>query len=155
MELKRREITCDLIERLIGYPLKPIKIRQAPSTVRFSLQRILLVFRILNPELQNLFSNVNDIACPSIAIPQCVVKVVCSNIMKVYLRGDSMFFKISWAADPSRSGTVWFRSGMVPSCHINYQTFGENKFLVYLKYNLHKIPMQVYSVVILFNSDSL
>ena len=28
-----------------------------------------------------------------------------------------MFFKISWAADPRRSGTVWFRSGMVPSCH--------------------------------------
>ena len=36
-----------------------------------------------------------------------------------------MIFKISWAADPSRSGTVWFRSGMVPSCRINYQKFGE------------------------------
>ena len=39
-----------------------------------------------------------------------------------------MIFKISWAADPSRSGTVWFRSGMVPSCHINYQKFGEFMF---------------------------
>ena len=36
-----------------------------------------------------------------------------------------MIFKISWAADPSRSGTVLSRSGMVPSCHINYQKFGE------------------------------
>ena len=34
-----------------------------------------------------------------------------------------MIFKISWAADPSRSETVWFRSGMVPSCHMNYQKF--------------------------------
>ena len=39
-----------------------------------------------------------------------------------------MIFKISWAADPSRSGTVWFRLGMVPSCHINYQKFGEFMF---------------------------
>ena len=39
-----------------------------------------------------------------------------------------MTFKISWAADTSRSGTVWFRSGMVPSCHINYQKFGESMF---------------------------
>ena len=42
-----------------------------------------------------------------------------------YSRGDSMIFKISWAVDLSRSGTVWFRSEMVPSCHINYQKFGE------------------------------
>ena len=42
----------------------------------------------------------------------------------VYSGGDSMIFKISWAADLSRSGTVWFRSGMVPSCHINNQKFG-------------------------------
>jgi len=34
-------------------------------------------------------------------------------------RGDSMIFKNSWAADLSRSGTVCFRSGMVPICHIN------------------------------------
>ena len=39
-----------------------------------------------------------------------------------------MIFKISWAADLSRSGTVWLRSGMVPSCHINYQKFGEFMF---------------------------
>ena len=45
-----------------------------------------------------------------------------------YPRGDSMIFKISWAADLSRSETVWFRSGMVPSCHINYQKFGEFMF---------------------------
>ena len=37
--------------------------------------------------------------------------------------GDSM---ISWAADPYRPGTVWFRSGMVLSCQINYQKFGES-----------------------------
>ena len=43
-------------------------------------------------------------------------------------RGDSMIFTISWAADPGRSRTVWFRSGMVPSCHINYQKFGEFMF---------------------------
>ena len=36
-----------------------------------------------------------------------------------------MIFKISWAADPSRSETVWFRSRMVPSCSINYQKFGD------------------------------
>ena len=29
---------------------------------------------------------------------------------------------------PSRSGTVWFRSLMVPSCHINYQKFDEFMF---------------------------
>ena len=40
-------------------------------------------------------------------------------------RGDSMICKISWAADPSWFGTVWFRSGMVPCCHINYQKSGE------------------------------
>ena len=34
-----------------------------------------------------------------------------------------MIFKISWSTDPSRSGTVWFRSGIVPSCHINDQKF--------------------------------
>ena len=45
-----------------------------------------------------------------------------------YIRGDSMIFKISWTADPNRSGTVWFRSGMVPTCHINYQKFGEFMF---------------------------
>ena len=39
-----------------------------------------------------------------------------------------MIFRISWAADPRRSGTVWFRSGMVPSCHMNYQKFGEFMF---------------------------
>ena len=39
-----------------------------------------------------------------------------------------MIFKISGAADPSRSGTVWFRSEMVPSCHINYQKFDEFMF---------------------------
>ena len=39
-----------------------------------------------------------------------------------------MIFKKSWAADPSRSGTVWFRSRMVLSCHINYQNFGELMF---------------------------
>ena len=39
-----------------------------------------------------------------------------------------MIFKISWAADPGRSGTVWFWSGMVPSCRINYQKFGEFMF---------------------------
>ena len=32
-----------------------------------------------------------------------------------YARGDSMIFNISWAADPCRPGTVWFRSGMVSS----------------------------------------
>ena len=37
-----------------------------------------------------------------------------------------MIFKISWAADLSRSETVWFRSGMVPSCHINCQKFGDS-----------------------------
>ena len=42
--------------------------------------------------------------------------------------GDSMIFKISWAADPSRSGTTWYLSGMVPSCHINYQKFDEFMF---------------------------
>ena len=41
---------------------------------------------------------------------------------------SEMIFKISWAADPSWSGIVWFRSGMVPSCHINYQKFGEFMF---------------------------
>ena len=39
-----------------------------------------------------------------------------------------MILQISWAVDLSRSGTVWFRSGMVPSCHINYQNFGEFMF---------------------------
>ena len=39
-----------------------------------------------------------------------------------------MIFKISLAADPSRSGIVWFRSMMVPSYHINYQKFGEFMF---------------------------
>ena len=39
-----------------------------------------------------------------------------------------MIFKILWATDPSRSETVWFRSGMVPSCHMNYQKFGEFMF---------------------------
>ena len=47
---------------------------------------------------------------------------------KAYGRRDSMIFNISWAADPGRSGTVWVRSGMVPSCHINYQKFGEFMF---------------------------
>ena len=37
-----------------------------------------------------------------------------------------MMFKISLAADPSRSGTV--RPGMVPCCHINCQKFGEFMF---------------------------
>ena len=32
-----------------------------------------------------------------------------------YGRGDSMIFKISWAADLSRSGTVWFRSQIIES----------------------------------------
>ena len=48
-------------------------------------------------------------------------------IRKQYSRGDSMIFKISLAADPSRSGTGW--SGMVPSCHINYQMFDEFMFV--------------------------
>ena len=40
-----------------------------------------------------------------------------------------MNFKISWATDPSRSGTVWFRSGMAPiSFWINFQKFGEFMF---------------------------
>ena len=39
-----------------------------------------------------------------------------------------MIFKISWAADPWRLGTVWFRPGMVLSCQINYQKFGEFMF---------------------------
>ena len=39
-----------------------------------------------------------------------------------------MILKISWAADPSRSETVWFRSGMVPSGHIDYQKFDEFMF---------------------------
>ena len=39
-----------------------------------------------------------------------------------------MIFKISWAADPSQSGTMWFRLGMVPKCQINYQKFGESMF---------------------------
>ena len=39
-----------------------------------------------------------------------------------------MIFKISWAADPSRSGSVWFRSGMVSSGHIDYQKFDEFMF---------------------------
>ena len=39
-----------------------------------------------------------------------------------------MIFKILWAAAPSRSGSVWIRSEMVPSCHINYQKFGEFMF---------------------------
>ena len=39
-----------------------------------------------------------------------------------------MIFKISGAADPCRPGTVWFRSGMVPSRQINYQKFGESMF---------------------------
>ena len=47
-----------------------------------------------------------------------------------------MIFKISWAADPSRSGTVWFRSGMVPSCHINYPKFGEFMFSKIIKKKL-------------------
>ena len=42
--------------------------------------------------------------------------------------GDSMIFEISWAADPSWSGTVWFRLGMVPICQRNYQKFGESMF---------------------------
>ena len=29
-----------------------------------------------------------------------------------------MIFKISWAADSSRPGTVWFLSEVVPSCQI-------------------------------------
>ena len=39
-----------------------------------------------------------------------------------------MIFRISWAADRSRSETVWFWSGMVPSCHINNRKFGEFMF---------------------------
>ena len=39
--------------------------------------------------------------------------------------GDSMVFKISWAAERWRPGTVWFRSVMVLSRKINYQEFGE------------------------------
>ena len=39
-----------------------------------------------------------------------------------------MIFKISWAVDLCRSGTVWFRSRMVPICHINYKKFGEFMF---------------------------
>ena len=37
-----------------------------------------------------------------------------------------MILKFSWAADPSRSGTVWFLSGMVLSREINYQKLGES-----------------------------
>ena len=62
--------------------------------------------------------------------PKCSSEPLIHSLWKItgYPRGDSMIFKISWAADPSRSGTVWFRSGMVPSCHINYQKFGEFMF---------------------------
>ena len=41
---------------------------------------------------------------------------------------DSMILKISWTADSCRPGTVWFWSGMVLSCQINYQKFGESMF---------------------------
>ena len=39
-----------------------------------------------------------------------------------------MIFKISWAADPCRPGTVWFRSEMVLSWCIIYQKFDESMF---------------------------
>ena len=39
-----------------------------------------------------------------------------------------MIFTISWAANPWRLGNMWFRSGMVLSCSINYQKFGEFMF---------------------------
>ena len=47
---------------------------------------------------------------------------------------------ISWAADPYRPGTVWFRSGMVLSCQINYQKFGESMFGVYNEKNYFSRP---------------
>ena len=39
-----------------------------------------------------------------------------------------MIFKISWTADSCRSGTVWYRSKMVPGCLINYQKCCESMF---------------------------
>ena len=41
---------------------------------------------------------------------------------------DSMILKISWAVDLCRSRNVWFQSGMVLCCQINYQKFGEFMF---------------------------
>ena len=50
-----------------------------------------------------------------------------------------MIFKISWAADPCQPGTVWFRSGMVPSCQINYQKFDESMFGKIMRTNVTKL----------------
>ena len=55
-------------------------------------------------------------------------RIVQLALYTVYSRGDSMIFKISWATDPCWPGTVWFLSGMVPSCQINFQMFGKSIF---------------------------
>ena len=69
------------------------------------------------------------ISCIYLHVTKNFVRGYGEIAQKVILgRGDSMIFKISWAADPSRSGTVRFQSGMGPSCHINYQKFGEFMF---------------------------
>ena len=62
-----------------------------------------------------------------------------------------MIFKISWAADHSLSGTV-FRSEMVPSCHINYQKFGEFMFGKILTKKL--ILTSIFSSVLLRHTRS-
>ena len=57
-----------------------------------------------------------------------VLLIVKQVSLRSLSRGVSMILKISWAADPCRPGTVWFRSELVPSCQINYQKFGESMF---------------------------
>ena len=65
-----------------------------------------------------------------------------------------MIFKISWAADLSRSGTVWFRSGMVPSCHINYQKFGEFIFGKIITKKKNDFHVQLFIGFILSHKES-
>ena len=49
-------------------------------------------------------------------------------ILFPYLKasGDSMIFRISWAADPCRSETMWTRSRTVPNSEIKCQKSGDS-----------------------------
>ena len=96
------------LEHVIGYPPRDHKVCQTWSIVYFG-RHIYQISRVFHEVSSRL-----------------ILHATPSNTVRP--RRDSMIFKISWAADSSRSGTVWFRSGMIPSCHINCQKFGEFMF---------------------------
>ena len=70
----------------------------------------------------------SDAACRKSELPATSQSLWSKTLTRTPYLGEIQWFGISWAAVPWRPGNVWFRSGMVLSCSINYQKFGEFMF---------------------------